>query len=230
MSMTLTDNRIHFPIAQSLAGIHNSRPLVDTHPVFELPTPVVASVALPTPFLTAQMTMEFSSGPFIGENVLVDPFVTDLKTAVFVEPARHLLRAPLLADQGFDYSPDGCIDSISGPYASVQGKLMSLLGSISFQSAISSEFSADCRLMNADQARYFGLIVSCFQKCINLVSLLLGKLRVGSHQCSFDLVGLRSIDATAAYLLVQPSKLHFGVESSLIDMHDLKSKASCQSM
>jgi len=43
----------------------------------------------------------------------------------------------------------------------------------------------------------------------------LGKLRVGSHQCSFDLVGLRSIDATAAYLLFQPSKLHFGVESTL---------------
>jgi len=31
------------------------------------------------------------------------------------------------------------------------------------------------------------------------------------------LVGLRSIDTTAAYLLVQPSKLHFGVESSLLN-------------
>ncbi len=188
MSMTFTDNRIHFPIAQALAGIHDSRPLVDAHLVFELSTPVVAPVALPTPFHAAQMAMELSSGTFICENVLVDPFMTYLKTAVLFEPARYLLWAPFLANQGFDQKPRGCIDAISGSYTSVQGKLMSLFGSISFQSAISSEFSADCRLMNADQARNFGLIVSCFQKCINLVSLFLGKLRVASHQCSFDVV------------------------------------------
>jgi hypothetical protein len=42
------------------------------------------------------------------------------------------------------------------------------------------------------------LVKSCFQKYVNLVSLpKAGKLRVGSHQCSFDLAGLRSTDANA---------------------------------
>jgi hypothetical protein len=42
-------------------------------------------------------------------------------------------------------------------------------------------------------------------QCVNLVSLFSGKLLVGSHQCSFDLVGLRSTDTTSSYLLYQPS-------------------------
>jgi len=130
--------------------------------------------------------MEISSSAFICENVLVDPFVTDLKTAVFVESARHLLRAPLLADHGFDQNPSFFTNSILRFLASVQSKLMGLFGSISLQSAIPSEFSANRGLVNIDQNRNFGLVVFRFQKRINLVPLLLGKLRVGSHQCSFD--------------------------------------------
>jgi hypothetical protein len=94
--------------------------------------------------------MEISSSAFVGENVLVNPFVTDLKIAILIEPTRYLLWAPFLAKQGFDQKPCGCIDAISGSHTSFQGKLMGLLGSISFQPAISSEFSVDCRLMNAD--------------------------------------------------------------------------------
>jgi hypothetical protein len=32
------------------------------------------------------------------------------------------------------------------------------------------------------------LRMSHFQESVNLISLFLGKLRVGSHQCSFDVV------------------------------------------
>ncbi|MGB3713220.1 MAG: glycosyltransferase family 39 protein [Candidatus Promineifilaceae bacterium] len=71
-----------------------------------------------------------------------------------------------------------------------------------------TEFYADRGFVNIEQMCDFRLVVSCFHKRINLVSLFLGKLGVGSHRCSFDLVGLRSSDATAAYLLSQPSKLH----------------------
>ena len=188
MSMTFADDRIRFPIAQSLAGIHDRRPQVDAHPVFELPPPVVAPVALPAPFLAAQMSMEISSSAFVGENVLVNPFVTDMKTAILIEPTRYLLWAPFLADHGFDHDPNDFMNSIFRFLASAHRKLMGLFGSISFQPSIPSELSADCRLVNVDQARDFGLIVSCFQKYINLVSLFLGKLRVGSHQCSFDVV------------------------------------------
>jgi len=161
--------------------------------------------------------MEISSRMFIHENVLVDPFMADLKIVVFLEPIRYLLRAPILADQRFDQDPGGGCYAIPGFLTSVQSKLMSLLGSITFLSTIAPEFSADRGFVYLDQACNFRLWMSRFHKRINLVSLpKVGKLRVGSHtvpvlyrcQCSFDLAGLRSIDATAAYLLFQPSKLH----------------------
>ena len=53
MTMSFPDNRIHLPITQALACIHDSRPLVDTHLVFELSTPIVASIALPTLLLAS---------------------------------------------------------------------------------------------------------------------------------------------------------------------------------
>ena len=126
------------------------------------------------------------SSVFIHENVLVDPFMADLKTVVLLEPIRYLLRAPFLADQRFDQDPGGGFNAISGFLTSVQSKLMGLLGSISFQPTIPSKLSADRGLMNPDKVRNLRLVVSCFQKCINLVSLFPGKLRVGSHLCSFD--------------------------------------------
>ena len=55
---------------------------------------------------------------------------------------------------------------------------------------------------------FFFVAIALIQ--LDLVSLSLGKMCVGSHTlCSFvDWVGLRSSDATAAYLLFQPLKLH----------------------
>ena len=53
---------------------------------------------------------------------------------------------------------------------------------------------------------FFFVAIALIQ--LDLVSLSLGKLCVGSHLCSFDWVGLRNTDVTAAYLLFQPSMLH----------------------
>jgi hypothetical protein len=155
--------------------------------------------------------MKISSSMFIHENVLIDPFMADLKTVVHLEPSRYLLRAPFLADQCFDQDPGGGFYAIPCFLASVQSKLMSLFRAISFQSTIASQFPADGGLMNFDKVCNFRLDISCFQKYVNLVSLpKVGKLRVGSHpvpvlcrcQCSFDLAGLRSTDATAATPLI----------------------------
>ncbi len=123
---------------------------------------------------------------FIHENVLVDPLMTDLKTVVLLEPIRNLLRAPVLADQCFDQDPGGGFYAIPGFLTSVQCKLMSLLGEISSQPTIASDFSADRGFVNLHMVCNFRLYVSRFQKYVNLVSLFLGKLRVGSHLCSFD--------------------------------------------
>ena len=50
MTMSFPNNCIHLPITQALACIYNSRPLIDAHPVSELSTPVIASIALPALF------------------------------------------------------------------------------------------------------------------------------------------------------------------------------------
>ena len=132
--------------------------------------------------------MEISSRMFIHENVLVDPFMADLKTVIILEPIRYLLRAPFLADQRFDQDPGGGFYAIPGFLSSVQSKLMSLFGAIPFLSTIASHFSANRGLVNTDYSSYLDLQMSHFQEGVNLISLFLGKLRVGSHLCSFDLV------------------------------------------
>ena len=48
-------------------------------------------------------------------------------------------------------------------------------------SAVSAQFSADTRFMAFENSRYLGLVVPGFQYGRDLVSLLLGKLRVDSH-------------------------------------------------
>jgi hypothetical protein len=71
--------------------------------------------------------MKIPSGTFIRKNVLVDPFMTDPKTVVVLEPFRYLLRTPILIDQGFDQDPGGGSDARGCFLASAQRKLVSLL-------------------------------------------------------------------------------------------------------
>ncbi len=63
MTMSFSDNRIHFPITQPLACVHNSRPLVDTYPVLDLSTPVIAPVTLP-----ALLPLSGSSSGIVGDD------------------------------------------------------------------------------------------------------------------------------------------------------------------
>jgi hypothetical protein len=108
------------------------------------------------------MAMEISASMFIRENVLVDPLMADLKVLVLPEPIRDLLRAPVLTDQLFDQEPGGGFNTIPGSLTSIQGKLMSLLRTVSFQSTISPQFPADGRLMDLDKISNFRLVKSCF--------------------------------------------------------------------
>ena len=132
---------------------------------------------------------------FIHENVLIDPFMADLKAVIILEPIRSLLRAPFLADQHFDQGPGGDFYAIPGFLTPVQSKLMSLFGSVTFLSTIASKFSADRGFVNLDKSCNLRLFMSCFQKClpkgtqrVNLASLFSGRLRVGSHLCSVAVV------------------------------------------
>jgi len=121
---------------------------------------------------------------FIRKNVLVNPFITDLKAEVILEPTRHMFRAQVKADQSSNPSPGRCIYERFFLAAPALCQFMGLLGPISF--TIASEFSTDRGFVNLHVVGNFRLYMSCFQKYVNLVSLFMGKLRVGSHLCSFD--------------------------------------------
>jgi len=154
------------------------------------------------------MVMEVAARLFILEKVLVDPLMADGNAGGLSQPARYLLRAPLLADQEFDPFPGSLWDAVANFLASAQSKLVRLFWAIASLPAIAFHFPTDRGLVNSNKVCDLRLVMSCFQKYINLVSLFIGELLVDTHPCSFDLAGLRSTDATAAYLLFQPSKLH----------------------
>src|SRR6266849_830643 len=51
------------------------------------------------------MLVERAAGPLLGPDVAIDRFVTDLESLMTAEPARHLLRAPIFAEQRLDLCP-----------------------------------------------------------------------------------------------------------------------------
>lgn len=57
------------------------------------------------------------------------------------------------------------------------------LGSIAAQAAITAHFAADGGLVHAHDGSNLGLVMLGFHQGVNLISLLLGKLRVDSHRC-----------------------------------------------
>ncbi len=53
ITMSFSDNRVHFPITQALASIHDGWSLIDAHPVFELAASIVAPIAFPAHLLAS---------------------------------------------------------------------------------------------------------------------------------------------------------------------------------
>ena len=113
---------------------------------------------------------------------MIDPFITDANTPVAPEPQTDLLRTPVLAQRHLDQYP-GFV-----PYpwsdlvlASIHGKSVGLGGSITPKTPVSSALTADCGFVNIYNPGNLGRVMTCFHQGMNLVSLLLGKLRVASH-------------------------------------------------
>ena len=147
------------------------------------------------------VTVEISSSEFVRQDVLVDPLMTDLKAIVVLEPARHLLRTQVKADQSFDQSPGRRINARFGSPLSSPSHAMGLLGPVASQSSIAPELATDRGFMSTNRVGNLSLLMTCFLKSVYLVSLSLGKLCVGSHtvpvlcrcQCSFFGLKLESL-------------------------------------
>ena len=91
-----TDNRIEFPVSETLMARHNCGTFLDRNAVRELPTALMGAIALFPLLLAARAQVESSATALILEDVLVAPFVTYSWVILFLEPKANLFRAPVL--------------------------------------------------------------------------------------------------------------------------------------
>jgi hypothetical protein len=133
-----------------------------------------------------------ASHPFVRQDMLINPFMTDLDGSILAQPPRDLLRTPIKTQLGFDRVLCFPKDANSPVPVAIEGFEMGLLGSIASLATIPTQLPTYGGFMAANHSGYLCLVMTYFQQSINLVSLFLGKLRV-AHKRSFDLAVSRSL-------------------------------------
>jgi len=117
-----------------------------------------------------------------------NPLVNDLDMLIFQQPTQNLFWAPIVTYFRFDQHSCSCMDAAATLSSPAHRQTMGLLWSIAALTMVPFQFPTDRRSVNFKAIGYLCLILIYFNKYINLVSLLFGKLFVGSHKCSYDLV------------------------------------------
>src|SRR3972149_7500213 len=107
--------------------------------------------------------------------------MTEANPLLLFQPTRDLFGTPILSQQALHHRPDLGGDPGYGFLFAPRRQFMSLLRTIAAFTSIPFQFAAHAGLMNPNyicnlRKRLFG-----FHQRINLVSLFLGKLAVGSH-------------------------------------------------
>jgi len=101
------------------------------------------------------------------------------------DPADNLLRTPFIADQYLGQLPDlAAYPGLRLVVTPQQRQIMGLPRSVALQAQISAPLPADGRFIPLQQLGNPCLAIFGFLQDVNLVSFLLGKLRVASHVCS----------------------------------------------
>ena len=140
--------------------------------------------------------------------------MADANALFALKPPRDLLWTPVLANQLLHLPPYGTAEPRAnlGRWSLQQRQAVGLLGPVASQPTVAPQLSADRSLVTSEYRGNLALLVAGLFQCIDLVSFLLGELRVRSHQCSFDFVDLSdAADTTAARPLDRASKLHLQV-------------------
>ena len=102
-----------------------------------------------------------------------------------LKPTDNLFRAPFLADQCLDLMPDVLINARTCLRVTPRHRQrVSLFGAVASQPPIALKFPADIRSVTPQQLGNLCLAIFGFLQDINLVSFLLGKLRVATDTCS----------------------------------------------
>ncbi len=173
--VTGADHGVAFPVTNLTARFNRGRTFGNGAPTNDLPaTTLSAGVALAPFSLATKVFPKRSALRLIGVNVLVDRFMA------YWQRSCNLLRTPLqiqpLSDQGSRPMID--LKSIPTLLGSLLTKNFSLPGSITSQSRVAQNLPTDCRLVTTQYLGNRLEVLSCFHKCINLITFSLAEMFV----------------------------------------------------
>jgi len=173
------DDGVGFPVAEPGFAVDDAGAFLNAGARRQLPPAVIRAVAFASYFLAAQVVMECPASLFVRVNVEVDALVADRRLPLQSESPTDLLRAPLSREQALDLPPrlwrDAGRDSLLLPRES---QLVSLLRAIAPPPTIAAHLARDGAFMDADLRGDLSSVKSGFHEGVNLVSLLLGELRI----------------------------------------------------
>ena len=123
---------------------------------------------------------------FIGQDVLIDPFLTDMNTGLGFQPPRYLFRAPILLNQLLNPLPSFQRDARLGLVASAERLAQGLFGTLSPLTTIAPQFPTNSRFMHIDGISNLGLVVTNF---LNKVAPILPQFTFPCNQqsCTYEL-------------------------------------------
>ena len=111
--------------------------------------------------------------------------MTDTHALFVLEPTNNPLRTPRLADLCLDLLPNLATDAGLHPVVTPQQRQMVCpLGPITLKAPIPAQLPANGRFVAFQQSGNLCQDILGFLQDVNLVSFLLGKLRVATHLCS----------------------------------------------
>src|SRR6266508_377266 len=113
--------------------------------------------------------------------MMVNPLVTDTNALFLSEPARDLFRAPILFEQFIHGCPCLGCNSENWFRSTLQSQFMRLLWAVAALTSVVFQFAAHAGLVDANHSGNLRKRMFRFPQRINLVSLCLGKLVIGSH-------------------------------------------------
>jgi len=130
------------------------------------------------------MPIQIATGPLVCQNIWVAPLLTDPQALLLFQPARDLFRAPSLSQQALHPRPDFSSQPQDAFLSAIHCQFMRWLWTLTALASIAFQCAAHAGLVNANHTDDLHECMFGFPQRINLVSLGLGQLVLGSHQRS----------------------------------------------
>jgi len=161
--VTFPNESVYFPIAQAFSQLNCFQTLFNTYSIWYNPTFIILNIVFSALFLTPQLRVKVTSSSIIGQDVLVNPFMTDRDTISF-QPSRYLFRAPVISQSFLYQFPGRLHDPWLGLRLATHRFFVRLLWAVAAFTTIPFQLSTNRRFMYSDfTGNLFAITSHCFQ-------------------------------------------------------------------